>query len=98
MRVRGFDEERQQVESFEMVDFSELTWPMVVIYEKPGDFPNEFIGRIWDVAERKATPTNTFIARDNIEAVREDIAAAGFMVKFDRADGDDPVIRETWMR
>ena len=41
---------------------------------------------------------NTFIARDNIEAVREDIAAAGFRIKFDRADGDDPVIVETWMR
>ncbi len=98
MRVRGFDEERQQVESLEMVDFSELTWPMVVIYEKPLDFPDSFIGRIWDVTKGKATPTNTFIAKDNVEAVREDIAAAGFMMKFDRADGDDPIIVETWMR
>lgn len=98
MKVRKFYEQRQQVETLDLVDFSKLTVPMIVIYDKPLDFPESFIGRIWDIDKGKAMPTNTFIVRDSIEEIREDILNAGFFYKFERAAGDDPSIVETWMR
>lgn len=86
----------KMVESMSQVDFSGLKLPLITIYEKPLDFPNAFVARVWDGEGPKAT--NTIIMRFSLEECREDIQAAGFTVKFPRAEGDEPHIVETWMR
>lgn len=78
------------------VDFSCLQMPMITIYEKPADFPNVFIARVWDGAGPKAT--NIITIRFSLQEIREDIQAAGLGVVFPRADGDEPHIVETWVR
>lgn len=75
------------------MDFSGMTCPMAVVYDRPSDFPGWYICRLWDLSR----PTDTAIRRETLEAVREDIKAAGFMVKIPRYENDDPVIVETWM-
>ncbi len=87
--------ENKIVESLCKVDFSELAFPMVTIYEKPLDFPDAFVARVWD--GKGAKPTNVLIRRSTIQDIREDIRAAGFMTVFRRAEDDDPHIVETWM-
>lgn len=83
------------VESLQLVDFSKLDFPLVTVYEKTLDFPDAFIARVWDGKGPK--PTNTMIKRDTIQEIRGDIMAAGFETVFQRAEGDDPHIVETWM-
>lgn len=87
--------ENKIVESLCKVDFSELAFPMVTIYEKPLDFPDAFVARVWD--GKGAKPTNALISRSTIQDIREDIRAAGFTTVFRRAEEDDPHIVETWM-
>lgn len=76
-------------------DFSELTFPLVTVYEKPLDFPDAFVARVWD--GKGAAPTNVMIKRSTLQEIREDIMAAGFRTKFIRTEDDDPHIVETWM-
>lgn len=83
------------VESLCQVDFSKLNFPLVTIYERPLDFPDDFVERVWD--GKGAKPTNVMIKRDTLQEAREDILAAGFVAKFIRAEGDDPHIVETWL-
>ena len=75
----------QIIESLTQADLSHLILPLVTIYEKPADFPNEYVARIWD--GQGARPTNIMVKSKSIESIREDIEAAG----------DEPHIVETWM-
>ena len=61
----------KMVESMSQVDFSDLKCPMITIYEKPLDFPNAFIARVWDGNGPKVT--NTIIMRFSLQECREDI-------------------------
>lgn len=87
--------ENKIVKSLCQVDFSELAFPLVTIYEKPLDFPDAFVARIWD--GKGVKPTAVMIKRDSLQKIREDIMAAGFATCFIRAEDDDPCIVETWM-
>lgn len=78
------------------MDLSGLDMPLITIYEKPLDFPLQYAARIW--SGKGPRPTDTVIVKDTLDALREDIRAAGFQTCFKRADGDDPCIVETWMR
>lgn len=82
-------------ESLQQVDFSGLNLAVVTVYEKPSDFPDAFVARVWDGKGPK--PTNTMIKRNTIQEIRKDIMAAGFETVFQRAEGDEPQIVETWM-
>lgn len=88
--------ENKMVESLCQVDFSELDFPMVTIYKRPLDFPNDFVARVWD--GKGARPTGTVIKRSTVQEIREDITAAGFTTVFAPSEDDDPHIMETWMR
>ncbi len=83
------------VESFRKVDFTGLFFPLVTIYEKPLDFPDDFVARVWD--GKGPSPTNVMIKKSTLQEVREDIRAAGFREKIVRAEDDDPHIVETWI-
>lgn len=87
--------ENKIVESFCQVDFSGMVCPLVTVYKKPLDFPDEYIARVWE--GKGARPTDTAIKRATIQEIREDIVAAGFTVIFAPAEDDDPHIVETWM-
>ena len=84
------------VDSLEDVDLSGIKIPMVVIYDSPKDYPEMYLCRIWEGAG--GHPTNTAMQKNSLEEMREDIQAAGFLIRFPRAEGDDPVILETWIR
>lgn len=86
--------ENKIVDSLCQVDFSELKFPLVTIYEKPLDFPDDFVARVWE--GKGAKPTNIMIRRFTVQEVREDIMAAGFTTVFARTEDDDPYIVETW--
>lgn len=87
--------ENKIIKSLIQVDFSELVFPLVTIYEKPLDFPNDFVARVWDGKGPK--PTNVMIKKSTLQEVREDIRAAGFTEKFIRTEDDDTHIVETWI-
>lgn len=84
------------VDSLTQVDFSGIQMPMAVIYEKPKDHPGMYVCRIWEGVG--CHPTDTAIKKASLEELQEDIQAAGFTMRFPRAEDDDPVILETWMR
>ncbi|MDE7326286.1 MAG: hypothetical protein K2N63_08435 [Lachnospiraceae bacterium] len=58
------------VETLCQVDFSELNFPLVTIYERPLDFPDAFVARVWD--GKGAKPTNIVIKRSTVQEIRED--------------------------
>lgn len=86
----------KMVESMTQVDFSELKIPMAVIYDSPKDFPGMYLCRIWEGAG--CHPTNTAMQKNSLEEMRADIQAEGFSIRFPKAQGDDLVILETWMK
>ena len=82
------------VNTMKEVDFEGMKLPMVAVYEKPLDFPDKYIARVFDCEK----PTNVIIIRDSLEECREDITAAGFLVCLERSPSDVISIVEIWMK
>ena len=83
------------VESMGLVDFSDMKVPSIVVYDHPADHPESYVARVWEMIG--SLPTNTFIKRNSLQEIREDIQSAGFTFCMSRKAKDDPVIVETWM-
>lgn len=64
--------------------------PMIVVYEKPKDYPTQFVARLWNGNK----PTRYAILKNSIDDIR---AAIPPMHRIGRHPGDDPVIQETWI-
>lgn len=79
--------------SFADVDLSDLKLPMIVIYEKPSDFPNHFVARIWEATI--PAPTDVAMVESTLDAIHAGIP--GRFIRMDRTPGDDPNILETWI-
>lgn len=86
----------KRVPSLTMVDYSDMTLPMVVVYNKPSDFPNMVVARIWDGAWNK--PTDVYCVYQSITECREDSVAAGFSICIPRSPQDDKCIVGSYMR
>lgn len=84
----------KNVISFGNVDFSGIKIPMIVVYERPSDFPDKYIARVFDCE----IPTDVIIVRDSLQEIRDDITAAGFMVCMERSQEDALSVVETWMK
>ena len=84
------------MESMRQVDFSDLRFPLIAVYKKPKDYPDAYVARVWEGARN--LPTNTLIKRETLQEIRNDIKAAGFTIRLEPAEGEDPVIVETWLR
>lgn len=84
----------KNVISFRNVDFSGLKIPMIVVYERPRDFPDKYIARVFNCE----IPTDVIIVRDSLQEIRDDITAAGFMVCLERSQEDVLSVVETWMK
>ena len=67
------------------------TW---VVYDHPLDDPRHFVARLW----HNATPTDRTMRDSDLVALRLRIrkAAPGVM-RFTRAENDDPKILEVWL-
>ncbi len=74
-------------------DWSDLRTPIAVIYDKPLDFPDKFVIRLFD--QNKAT--NIVALRDSLDECRKECIDAGFYTVLPRSQDDDWCIAETWM-
>lgn len=81
------------VEHLRDVDWSDLKVPIAVIYDKPLDFPDKFVIRLFDM--NKAT--NIVALRDSLEECRKECIDAGFCSVLPRISDDDRRIAESWM-
>lgn len=86
----------KKVDSLTQVDFSDMQLPLVCVYNRPIDFPDKIIARVWESSIN--TPTNIYAEYDNLEECRKDIKAAGFNVLFPRSPADDLHIVESYFR
>lgn len=75
------------------LDLSNLKIPIGVIYDKPLDYPDKFVIRIFD----GSAATNTIILRENLEEYRKECIDGGFNTIIPRAMDDDYCIVESWM-
>lgn len=80
------------LESFEQVAWFKFKMPLIVVYEKPTDFPDSYVGRIWDLDKS----TEFAVMRPTLEELRAAIPQERF-VRLDRSFNDDPVIVEVWV-
>lgn len=62
------------------------------VYEKPKDFPNCFVARLFEGEEATAE----IMVCGDIEPIREELRRRG-LVCFPRDENDDPVIVESWL-
>jgi len=84
----------KEVNSFLEVDISELRQPIICVYQKPEDYPNKYIARIFDGTK----PTNTVLIKETVEEIREDIANTfPYMLPFARSKEDVKCIVESWI-
>lgn len=81
------------VNSFAEVDFSDMRLPMLVVYERPKDFPNHYVVRVWEASANQ--PTNIAAIAKSLDLARAMIP--GGFVRLDRDPSDDPVIVESYV-
>lgn len=81
------------VEHLKDADWSDLKVPVAVIYDKPLDFPDKFVIRLFDMGKA----TNIVTLRDSLEECREECADSGFRSILPRSSDDDWCIAESWM-
>ena len=86
----------KKVDSLTQVDYSEMRLPLVCVYNKPLDFQDKIIARVWEACLNAAT--NVYAEYDSLEECRTDIKAAGFNVLFPRSPADDIHIVESYFR
>ena len=84
-----------ELKSFKNIKKSEFKIMFISVYEKPLDYKNKFVARIFDVDK----PTEFYIIKDSLEDIRKDIQNSfkGCALKFDRDDMDVKSIVETYM-
>lgn len=80
------------VDTLSRVDLRWLKMPLAVIFERPLDFPDNFVVRIFDVN----IPTNIVYLSENLEDCRKEIFKMGLQVCFGRSEEDHKCIVETW--
>lgn len=85
--------ESKIVDTLKRVDTRGLLLPMAVIYEKPKDFPENYVVRIWDTTK----PTNIVYVSDDLEKCRKEINELGLMLRMGAENADDPCIVEVWI-
>lgn len=61
------------------------------VYASPLDYPGQFVARRWIFHE----PTGDLLVADTLEELRAMLPAG--LERFERFDGDDPVIVECWL-
>jgi hypothetical protein len=71
--------------------------PMWVITEKPSDFPDKFVARLFVIGPGRVNATATYFLFDDLSRARNLFVAIPGMVRISRERGDDNVIVEAWI-
>ena len=79
--------------SIKEIDFSGLQFPYIVVYQNPDDYPEYYIGRVYDTNK----PTNVIITRNTLEELQEDISSYPGAFFIYRTEDDDSVIVGKWI-
>ena len=71
---------------------------MWVIYERPSDFPDKFVLRLWGIMNRLPAASTSYYLGDTLEEMRGLIhGLAPGAYNLGRQPGDDSVIVEVWI-
>lgn len=79
------------VETFSRSELQQTTLPMVCVYERPDDYPDVFVARLWDGRR----PTNMVAMGQTLAEVRR--ARPFEMVTIPRISEDNNEIVEMWI-
>lgn len=66
-----------------------------VVYDRPRDFPNCFVARLFLVGPEVNGPTNRCLLARSLEGVRRMLPPG--LTRLDRHPTDEPQIVETWL-
>jgi hypothetical protein len=71
--------------------------PLITIYERPADFPDEYVARLWLIRRGTKEPVTTEIVlrSASLEALREMLPPD--LHRLPREPGDEEQIVETWV-
>lgn len=83
----------KKVDSIKEVDLSGLEMPMIVVYDHPTDYPDNYVARVFEVGN----PTNAVIVKDDVDEIQQDIRENTDMMFFPRESEDKPCIVGVWM-
>jgi len=81
----------EPINHFSDLDLSDIELPIIVVYEKPLDFPQHFVARLFDTDK----PTNCYTLADTIEDIRKTIPP--YYTKIMPNEHDDPNIKEIYV-
>ena len=71
--------------------------PMITIYERPDEFPDEYVARLWLMRRGVAEPgmTGHLLRSASLDALREMLPPG--LHRLPREPGDEEAIVETWL-
>lgn len=83
----------KRVDSIKEVNLNDYEMPMIVVYDHPKDYPDNYVARVFDVGN----PTNAVIVKDDVDEIQQDIRENTDMIFFPRDAKDAPHIVGVWM-
>ena len=93
LSVEELREISREADSLVNVDYSDLIYPIIVVFEPPVDFPDDIIARVFNIDN----PTDIFVKYETVEDAREDARKAGFQRLIPRSPLDSPYILESYI-
>lgn len=64
------------------------------VYDRPKDYPTQYVARRWEVLNEPSATTDIFVA-DTLDGLRNLLPQG--LYRLPASPGDDPVILETWV-
>lgn len=69
---------------------------MWTIYDRPADFPNDYVARRWEIRGKAWGPTADHIVCDDLWLLRDQLQELG-LTQMPRMEEDEAHIVETWL-
>ena len=85
--------QEKRVESITEVDFSGLKVPFIAVYQRPEDFPEKCVARIYELDK----PTDTILVKYTLKEIEIDIQENTGMVFMPRKAEDVRSLVGVWM-
>ena len=81
------------VNSIQQIDLSDLKIPVAAVYNKPLDYPDKCVARIFDLDK----PTNAVVIKDELESLMNDIKDNTNLTFLQRGAEDVESLVGVWM-